>query len=425
MGRIHRLVALTGVAAVAGACAGGPDSTVTTVDSLGVQIVTNVSSEVPPGRQWSVSSEPFLELGGGVEPDTPLLRVTALTLTGGGRVAVGMNAPPQVLVFDETGSVVGILGGEGSGPGEYASVFSVVALPGDSIGVWDAYRRRILLFSRTGEPGRVIDLSSVIPIPVGAAANEGMESGLTRLLASDSGHLILFSEGAVAGVPERTVTRPTMPAHWISLDGSVLATSPPIPGMEVLLGDPIGPIPVPFGARTYAVAVGPELMVGTAEAPEFKVFGSDGELARIIRWPDGPRDLSGPFMEKWSGLAREWAEEAGPLGAVLETVPKAHRLPAYMDMFASDQGEVFVGRYPGPLGAWPMRRDDDSPDILRPTLRVPERDWMVFDTGGVLLATVQTPEGFEPYLARDSTLWGVYTDDLQIESVRAYRLTRR
>jgi hypothetical protein len=72
-----------------------------------------------------------------------------------------------------------------------------------------------------------------------------------------------------------------------------------------------------------------------------------------------------------------------------------------------------------------MRRDDDSPDILRPTLRMPEREWMVFDSRGSLEATFRTPEGFEPHRVRDDVIWGVYTDDLDIESVRAYRLDRR
>ena len=83
-----------------------------------------------------------------------------------------------------------------------------------------------------------------------------------------------------------------------------------------------------------------------------------------------------------------------------------------------------VGAYPGPLGAWPMRRDDDSPDILRPTVRIPERGWMVFDADGILQAGFRTPEGFEPYLVQADTIWGVFTDDYDIESVRAYRLTR-
>jgi len=423
--RLLLIPAVAGMVMLSAACADRPDTAKTTADSAGVRIVTNHSAVPPSGQEWPVSSEPIVELGGGIEPEVPLLRVTGIAPLGDGRVVVGMNAPPQVLVFEENGSLVGSLGGEGDGPGEYASVFSLADLPGDSIGVWDPYRRRLLVFTEDGRPEREIDFSSVVPIPLGAATNVGVESGFTWLLASAEGDLILFPEGAVAGVTERTVARPAMPARWVDLNGAVLSTSPPIPGMEVLLGDPIGPIPVPFGARTYAVAVGKELIVGTAEAPELQVFGPEGTLTRIIRWPDQPRDISGPFLATWSDLAEEWASEAGPLGAVLETLPKAERWPAYMDIIASDLGEVIVGRYPGPIGVWPMRRQDDSPDILRPTLRMPERDWMVFDSNGALVAIFRTPEGFEPSMVRDSVIWGVFTDDLDIESVRAYHLTRR
>ena len=55
---------------------------------------------------------------------------------------------------------------------------------------------------------------------------------------------------------------------------------------------------------------------------------------------------------------------------------------------------------------------------------MPARRWLVFDAGGALSATVTTPEGFEPTLLDDALLWGVYTDEVDVESVRAYALTR-
>jgi len=72
-----------------------------------------------------------------------------------------------------------------------------------------------------------------------------------------------------------------------------------------------------------------------------------------------------------------------------------------------------------------MRRQDEMPDLLRPQIRMPRRNWLVFDSTGVFQATFRTPEGLEAYAVRDGLIWGVYTDSLDIESVRAYEITRQ
>jgi hypothetical protein len=38
---------------------------------------------------------------------------------------------------------------------------------------------------------------------------------------------------------------------------------------------------------------------------------------------------------------------------------------------------------------------------------------------------VPTPEGFQPHAVREGVLWGVFQDELDIESVRAYALVKR
>ncbi len=109
----------------------------------------------------------------------------------------------------------------------------------------------------------------------------------------------------------------------------------------------------------------------------------------------------------------------------MEALPHPERFPAYEGLVATAAGELLVGDYAGPLGVLPLRRADHGPEALRPRLRVPARRWLVFDAGGVLTATLRTPEGFEPYAVRDGRVWGVYSDESDVESVRAYGLGRR
>jgi hypothetical protein len=43
----------------------------------------------------------------------------------------------------------------------------------------------------------------------------------------------------------------------------------------------------------------------------------------------------------------------------------------------------------------------------------------LFDLDGVVTATLRTPEGFAPAAIGEDRIWGVFTDTIEIESVRA------
>lgn len=45
---------------------------------------------------------------------------------------------------------------------------------------------------------------------------------------------------------------------------------------------------------------------------------------------------------------------------------------------------------------------------------------LVFGPDGALEATVETPAGIQPYAVRGDRVWGVFTDELDVESVRGY-----
>jgi len=57
-------------------------------------------------------------------------------------------------------------------------------------------------------------------------------------------------------------------------------------------------------------------------------------------------------------------------------------------------------------------------------MRLPERRWLVFGPDGAVRAEVRTPDGFRPLAIRSDRVWGIYTDDFDVESVRAYGIRR-
>lgn len=409
------------VAFVVSACSEAAEPAVAVTDSAGVEIVTNLDGSMESADRWTLSVEPAVSIGAGTDPEVALYRVTAVAALPAGGVVVGMNTPPQALVFERGGRLVARLGRQGQGPGEFSSVGSVVPLTDDSVAVWDPDRRRISVFTIAGDFVREVDLSELAPVSTRAAPDTRSNSGITHLLRSTPGTLVVFGEGATSSDPERGINRATLPAFRVSGAGEEIASFGSIPGMEWHHGGPAGALPLPFGARTYGATAGDMFVVGTAEATEVRVFGPEGDLTRIVRWPDADRVVGGEYLSRWSAMV----DSAPPsIRQLVEAMPRREQYPAFEGMVTSELGNLWIGEYAGPVGIWPLRRADHGPEMLQPQLRTPSRRWLVFTSDGVLEARVQTPEGFEPYSVDGDHVWGVYSDSLGVESIRAYAITR-
>ena len=225
--------------------------------------------------------------------------MTAVTPLGNGSVAIGSEGPSEAIVVGPAGGVVATLGREGEGPGEFAGVGSVISLPGDSIAVWDPDRRRVSVFGLDGRFGRELDLSEVAPASVRAAPDMNTPSGFTHLLPSSPGSFVVLGEAVMAPGAAAGVIRPQLPAVRINSVGDEVARFTPLPGLMVHVGGPAGTMPVPFSPRLYAVAASGNLVVGTADTTEVRVYVPTGGLARIIRWPDHDRTVGGVSLAKW------------------------------------------------------------------------------------------------------------------------------
>jgi hypothetical protein len=407
------------------ACADGAAGrgTATVVDSAGIAIVTNVPGSIEAAETWSLAEEPAVDIGSGVDPDVALFRVTAVVPLDSGRVAVATNSPPQVLVFEPDGTVGSTLGREGDGPGEFASIASVVRLGADppavadSLGVWDDVRRRISVFTEDGRYVRDVDLSGLAPLTPIAAPNVLVPAGWTYVLPSSRGSLVLFVVGLFG--PGEGVRRVEIPSYRITGDGEELARLGPFPGSETFMSSQTGMAPYPFGAETHGATSGDALVVGTAESPELRLYGPSGALERIVRWPDHDRTVGGPLLSDWNDFVDGWltpmpATERASLRGILDDMGLPERFPAYDGLVTADTGEIWAGTYAGQLTmpATPLN------------VRVPARRWLVFDGDGILVAGVDTPEGFEPYAVHEDRVWGVFKDELDVESVRAYEMVK-
>lgn len=107
---------------------------------------------------------------------------------GGYLVADGMQA--RVLHFDAHGRLLGVFGGKGRGPGEFASPFAVIERPDGSIAVSDAELDRISVFDPSHEllfdvstAAIVRDAALIGPDVWLAGTNQAEATGLTRWTA--------------------------------------------------------------------------------------------------------------------------------------------------------------------------------------------------------------------------------------------------
>lgn len=380
------------VCCLSGGCesAEGPGG-FTVTDSAGVQVVTNhLQPAAVPLRVLSASADREIA-------DEAFYQVTALLPLDGGQVAVGVSGAGSVMIYDEDGLLARTFGRTGDGPGEFRQVGNLGRLPGDSLFVYDPLLRRLSVFSAGGHLGRTLPLSDLAP-----------DRGWSRVLSMDMA-LALIGEAGLAPRDAEGVYRNSAPSYRIDLEGNVLAQYGEFPGVEAMYGSELTG-PAPFGATLATAVMRDRLVVGTGEQPEVRFFGSDGRLTRILRWMASDRTVTQDRMNQYLDflLTQAPPEEAEAMRDRVTGMPFAKESPALAGILTNPAEEtLWVEEYLGPEATFPATRG-------------PQRQWIVFDAEGMIRERIATPEGFAPFALQENLVWGVYRDDLGVESVRAY-----
>jgi len=372
---------------------GSRGTLVSVVDSGGIEIVTNPRSfpEVP----LRIISDDFLS----EITDEALYQISGIQPLPDGELAVGVNGEGSVLLFNSAGDRLATLGRKGDGPGEFRSVGSPVPLPGDSLGVYDAQARRLTIFPPDSGVPRVVSLSEIAP-----------GRGWARVLPLSAG-LAFVGEAGLGGGSDQGVYRNQEESYRINADGQVLSTYGRFPGLQAFTGNMMMGR-APFGAMLATATWEDQFIVGTGEIPGLRFFGPDGNLTRIIRWADTDRAVTQERMNQHIEflLGQVPPEQEGAMRDRLEGMPYASQMPTHSEVLISPEGVIWVGEYAGPEAEFPT------------TLGSVSRRWVVFGPDGVIRDRIQTPTGFIPMSLGEDIVWGVYRNDLDVESVRAYEV---
>ena len=375
-----------------------PADVFSVADSAGIAIVTNSTDRLSAVPIWSLLEDSLLNRGLHSKDAPVFFRVTDILSLPGGEVAVLDAGTCEISILDGTGGLLERLGREGDGPGEFREPISLVLLPPDSVGVYDASSDRLSVFERTGALARVERIEDV-----------PSTGGVERVYPSSAGGFVLFTWGGFTA--ERDVEgifRGSAKCIRVSGTGQRTGSCGGFPGPEVFIEN--GKMGYPFfGTDTHVATSGDLLIVGTAEETEWRGFTPEGALSTIVRWPDRERTVT---QERVDGLidtlaSQLFPEQRAQVREVLSERPWSPRAPAYLGILASDGGEIWVGEYPGPAAGYLE-------------LPPPARRWLVFQASGELIAMLETPTGFQPLALGRDAVFGVFRDDLGVEVPRKY-----
>ncbi|MCK5653249.1 MAG: hypothetical protein KAJ42_17810 [Gemmatimonadetes bacterium] len=385
------------------ACASGsePPSTTTVRDSAGVTIVENSHAPETDDGGWWVDPEPMLSIGTvSGDPEYQMFTVNGAQRLSDGRIAIANDGSQDVRIYGADGVYQRSLGGHGSGPGEFNSLWYLGRYGGDTLVVLDGYLRRISYLHP--DHGFI------------RSFNTEQELGLILIAQGNltDGRLV-FGGGPIWGgpvQPEEGFSRDRTRFLVAGLDGSLEQSLGEFPGAEIYIRsseDGIEVVMVPFSKAPAGAAWGNLIYVGISDSYQILVYDAGGDLVRIIRLeqdplPVTPEDTETYIQERVARVVD--AEQRRRMEEVYRAPPPLDRMPAYRRFMTDGLGCLWVE------------------ESRRPGNDVPV--WTVFNPEGAVLGRVSLPAGLYVQEIGEDYVLGVYTDDLDVEYVHMYRLER-
>lgn len=375
-------------------------------DSAGIQIVENLSHASEERHGFALSREPVAVIGAREsDPDDVIGRLASAKLLADGRTAVADALTLVIRVYDVDGALLDRFGGKGDGPGEFNRSVEIKSTRGDTLVVSHYYG---MMYARMLAEGTYLDGGYVSNGP----GIERLKYGLQGVFG-DGDFLVMERNVVSAGStepPKTEVERLDWTAWRLDPHTGTLDSIGPLPRQDyytvVQQGEFDGVITfgdLPMG-RVESWALGDtDIFLGWGDDFEVERRSADGTLTGLIRIceepvPVDPDDLERAIqkaLEPYDGENRR-LEEAALRQIDLPTVE-----PAYLEMLTDDQGRLWVRDF---APAWE------------------DQTWQVFDGGGRWLGSVTTPPGLRVLDIRGDRLLASVKNDLDVETVRVYRL---
>lgn len=387
--------------------AGAGTATAFARDSAGIEIVENPAPAADASPRWALGDAPDVDIGVvDGSPEYQLDQVTGALRLSDGRIVAANNGSKELRFFDAGGTYLRSAGGEGEGPGEFQTIRGLYRLAGDSLLVWDARAKRASVMDPQGEFVRSFQ-------PQGET---GMFPEVAGALPDGSFYLGRgFDPARMGGLPDGEM-RDSVRFTRYDRTGAPVDTVGPFLGDEqfLLKTDNSFSFTRPVFGRSFEMVAAPEhLYAGSTDDFQITQFSPAGAPLRIIRLAHEPYTVTEADLERyWENRSATFVDAPAGMRATLERQAEEERerlpyrptLPAYAGLQVDAEGYLWV-RNAQPPGEQPQT-------------------WSVFAPDGRWAAAAETPPRFRVTdIGRDWVL-GVATDDLEVQHVQLYPLSR-
>jgi len=349
---------------------------------------------------WSVGQAPATTVGAVDGAPEYLLRdVKEVRLIEDGRVVIADGGTPPIRVYAADGTYQDGIGGTGEGPGEFLDINRLAIIEPDTMA---AYDWRTFRLSRFLVDGSFVSTEQFI-------ASEGRPEIYIGRFADGDHAFAWISAGALGS---STVVADSMQIGRFGPDGTLERVLHTTTGMRRF-----GRAPVPFSPYLRAEMVRDSIVFTDGLLPELHVLGSDGSIARTIPVAIERPDPEAAEQALRAELQREPDSDSERLMRWtvddFEAVPDRDLLPHIATMLVDDRNRLWLKRYrpvtdnlwtgfPGGTGG----------------------EWIVIEPDGAVAATIRLPDGLFLADIRGDRLAGVTRDELEVERVVVYEISK-
>jgi hypothetical protein len=153
---------------------------------------------------------------------------------------------------------------------------------------------------------------------------------------------------------------------------------------------------IPFSSMPAAAVRRNGAFITEGTLPEIKEYDVEGRLRRIIRIDEPLRRITDTDIQ---GYVEVTGKPMNP------DIPIPDMMPTFESLLVDDEGWLWAKVY-----EW---------DPTQPSA------WVVFDPSGRARGSIETPAGLRVHQIDSDFILGVWTDELDVEHVRRYRIDRR
>lgn len=372
------------------------------IDSAGVKLVLNHLPSALGTGGLSLGAQAMLEIGA-VEGDSryQLFGVMGAHRLADGRIVVANEGSSEVRVYGADGQYQTAWGREGGGPGEFQDMTLVGAEGSDTIVVLDNRNRRISYLHPDDGFVRTVPLHA----DVHGFVRGVFENGAV-VVGGGLGQLVTPGQAMQSGM-----RRPPTRFYSIAQDGSLLTDFGEYPGIQMHIQFSEGTLAAvsvsPFQRTTEAGVSTNRLYLGSQDTYEIQVFDPSGTLRSIIRLDQEPRLVTPADEAAYVAAQLEGIDDPTRVAARRSRIAEMglpDAMPAHGDLLTDALGNLWVNEFRGPADA--------------------ESSYTVFDADGALVGRITLPDRFEMIEVGSDYVLGTYTDDLDVEYLRVYRLDR-